>query len=106
MYGSRIPYLATFWIVGSRAGGLKIGPLWFYVLQIAPKSSVIYKFIGGLATWLAQHCISIVLCPPNNTQSSTIYKLRQTLGLAGSILRLFTDGDCWITKRGGELVIS
>jgi hypothetical protein len=32
-----IPYLATFWIAGSRAGGLKIEPLLFCILQIAPK---------------------------------------------------------------------
>jgi len=36
MYGSRIPYLATFWNVGSRADGLKVGPLLFYGLKIAP----------------------------------------------------------------------
>ena len=29
--------------------------------------------------WLAQHCTSIVPCPPNNTQSSTIYKLKGQL---------------------------
>jgi hypothetical protein len=79
MYGSRIPYLATFWIAGSRAGGLKIGPLLFCVLQIAPKSSAIYKLTGRLAGWLAQHCTYIVLCPPNNTRSSAIYKLTNRL---------------------------
>jgi hypothetical protein len=26
---SRAPYLAVFWVAGSRAGGLKIGPLLF-----------------------------------------------------------------------------
>ena len=46
--------------VGSRASGLKIGPLLSYVLQIAPKSSTIYKLTGGLASWLAQHYTSIV----------------------------------------------
>ena len=37
MYGFLIPYLATFWIAGSRVGGLKIGPLLLCVLQIAPR---------------------------------------------------------------------
>jgi hypothetical protein len=32
-----IPYLATFWIVGSRAGGLKIVLLLFCVLQTTPR---------------------------------------------------------------------
>ena len=75
MHKSLIPYLATFWIMGSRAGGLKIGPLLFRVLQITPNSSAIYKLTCRLVGWLAQHCTSIVLCPPNNTRSSTIYKL-------------------------------
>jgi hypothetical protein len=42
---------------------------------------MIYKLTGGLAGWLAQHCTSIVLCPPNNTQIFAIYKL--TDGLQG-----------------------
>jgi hypothetical protein len=36
MHEALIPYLTSFWIVGSRAGGLKIGPLMFRALQIAP----------------------------------------------------------------------
>jgi hypothetical protein len=33
----RIPYVTTFWITGSQAGGLKIGPPLFCALQIAPR---------------------------------------------------------------------
>ena len=40
---------------------------------------MIYKLTGELAGWLAQHCTSIVLCPPNNTRSSAIYKLTYKL---------------------------
>ena len=79
MYRLCIPYLATFWIAGSQASGLKIGPLLFCVLQIASKISVIYKLTSGLVGWLAQHCTPIVLCPPNNTQSFAIYKLTDRL---------------------------
>ena len=37
MHKALIPYLASFWIAGSRAVGLKIGPLMFRALQIAPR---------------------------------------------------------------------
>jgi hypothetical protein len=79
MYGSRIPYLATFWIAGSRAGGLKIGPLLFLFPTNSTQNSTIYKLTSGPAGWLAQHCTSIILCPPNNTRSSAIYKLTDRL---------------------------
>ena len=53
MYRSHIPYLATFWIVGSRAGGLKIGPILFCALQIAPKISCYKNWQADLRVgWL------------------------------------------------------
>ena len=68
-------------LFGSRVLGLEGSKLRLYCFvpyKQHPKSAI-YKLTSGHAGWLAQHCISIVLCPPNNTQSSMIYKLTDRL---------------------------
>ena len=74
MYGSLIPYFATFWIVGSRAQN------WASIVLCPTNSTqsfAIYKLTGRIVGWLAQHCTFIVLCPPNSTRSSATYKLTE-----------------------------
>jgi hypothetical protein len=79
MYGSRIPYLATFLDHGFLGWRAKKWASIALCPTNSTQSSAIYKLTGGLAGWMAQHCNSIVLCPPNNTQSSAIYKLTDRL---------------------------
>jgi hypothetical protein len=75
MYGIDIPYPATFWIAGSRAGAFKIGASIVACLTNSSQNSAIYKLTSGPADWLTEHWTSIVLCAPNNASSSMIYKL-------------------------------
>jgi hypothetical protein len=52
MHGALIPYLASFWMAGSRDGGLKIGPLVVPCPTNSTESSVIYKLTSGLVNYI------------------------------------------------------
>ena len=104
MYRSLIPYVSVFWIAGSRADELKIGPLLFCALQIAPRIprytswqadlrvgwlNIALLLDHGLAGWWTLNWSSNVLCLANSTQSCTIYKL--TSGPTAWLAQHFTS---------------
>jgi hypothetical protein len=66
----------------SRCAGWQTHGFTFIVMLLYHESdrrlphSILSHFLDrGFPGWRAQNCASIVLCPPNNTRSSAIYKL-------------------------------
>jgi hypothetical protein len=93
MYEFCIPYLATFFIAGSRAGGLKIGPPLLRVLQIAPRICDIQidKRTCGLADSTLHFYCSV--SSKQRFEFRDIQIHTRNAGLAGLRLPLFTDAN-------------